>query len=81
MLAVARVRGASWTDSIGWAIPGALPWMVWAALLALLRRAGQGVYHPPVGEGELTPGRRRLALIVLVVFLLIFTPVPLVPAL
>ena len=81
MLAVARARGNSWIDSLGWAIPGAMPWLVWAVLLALLRRAGQGVYHPPVGTGELTPGRRRLALCVLVVFLLIFTPVPMVPAL
>jgi hypothetical protein len=81
LMAIALVRGNSWLDALGWAAPGAMPWLVWAALLSLLRRAGSGVYHPPVGGRELTPGRRRLALVVLVVFLLIFTPVPLVPAL
>jgi membrane-associated protease RseP (regulator of RpoE activity) len=81
MLAIALSRGTPWLDALAWAGPAALPWMVWAALLALLRRGSAGVYHPPIGKGELTPGRRRLALCVLVVFLLILTPVPMVPAL
>jgi membrane-associated protease RseP (regulator of RpoE activity) len=81
MLAIARARGAGWGDALAWAGPGASPWLVWAGLLLLLRRAGGGRYHPPVGAGELSPGRRRLARLVLVVFVLIFTPVPLVPAL
>lgn len=81
MIVVARVRDASWSDALSWAATGAIPWMVWAALLAVLRRASDGRYHPPVGEGELSPGRRRLALLVLVVFVLIFTPVPMVPPL
>jgi membrane-associated protease RseP (regulator of RpoE activity) len=81
MIAVARVRDASWQDALGWAATGAIPWLVWAVLLAVLRRAGDGRYHPPVGEGALSPGRRRLALLVLVVFVLIFTPVPMVPPL
>ncbi len=81
MVAVARSRGNGWEDSLWWAFPGVMPWLVWSTLLLLLRRAGDGQYHPPVGEGSLTPGRRRLALVVLVVWLLIFTPVPMVPAL
>ena len=81
MLALALSRGTAPLEAVEWAFPAAMPWLVWAGLLGLLRRAGSGVYHPPVGQGELTPGRRRLALCVLVVFLLIFTPVPMVPAL
>jgi membrane-associated protease RseP (regulator of RpoE activity) len=81
MVAIARSRGTGWVDALEWAGPAALPWCVWALLLQGLRRASSGVYHPPVGGGELTPGRRRLALCVLVVFLLILTPVPMVPAL
>lgn len=81
LLAIALVRGAGWIDAFWWALPGALPWFVWALLLDALRRAGDGAYHPPVGGAALTPGRRRLAILVLVVFVLIFTPVPLVPAL
>jgi hypothetical protein len=42
-----------------------------------MRRLSGVIYHPPVSEEELTPGRKRLALVMLVVFLLIFTPVPL----
>jgi membrane-associated protease RseP (regulator of RpoE activity) len=81
MLALALSRGTGWFDALVWAGPAALPWLVWAGLLQLLRRGSDGVYHPPIGTGELTPGRRRLALCVLVVFLLILTPVPMVPAL
>ena len=80
MVAVARVRGVGWEDAGWWAVSGALPWVTWSVLLAVLRRAGDGRYHPPVGEGALSPGRRRLAAVVLVVFF-IFTPVPMVPAL
>jgi membrane-associated protease RseP (regulator of RpoE activity) len=81
MFTVASVRGERWDDALGWAATGAIPWLTWSLLLLVLRRMGDGVYHPPVGEGALTPGRRWLARAVLVVFLLIFTPVPLVPAL
>jgi len=82
MLVVARVRGIGYWDSVTWAVGGAVPWLTWALLLAILRRYSGGAYHPPVGDGAgLTPGRRWLARAVLVVFVLIFTPVPLVPAL
>lgn len=81
LLALARARGAGWGEAAGWAVPAALPWVVWAALLAGLRRAGDDEYHPPVGGAPLTAGRRRLAAAMLVVFVLILTPVPLMPAL
>jgi membrane-associated protease RseP (regulator of RpoE activity) len=55
----------------------AAPWMVWAIMLLIMRRLSGGSYHPPVGPEPLTPGRRRLVLLMLLVFVLIFTPVPL----
>jgi len=61
------------------ALSGGLPWMVWSLMILVMRWSGGGVYHPPVGEQPLSPGRRRLVLLTAVVFLLIFTPVPMRP--
>jgi Zn-dependent protease len=81
MIFIAHGRGTPWLDAAQWAAFGVAPWLTWAVMLALLRRAGDGSYHPPVGDAGLSPGRRRLAAFVVAVFLLIFTPVPMVPAL
>ena len=58
-----------------------LPWMVWAGMLLLMRRMGDGTYHPPVGDIPLTPGRKALVVVLLLVLILIFTPIPLREAL
>jgi membrane-associated protease RseP (regulator of RpoE activity) len=50
-------------------------WLMWFGLLLLLRRATGG-YHPPTEEGELTPGRRAVAVLSLVLFALLFMPTP-----
>jgi hypothetical protein len=42
----------------------------------LLRRASGGVYHPPVAGAAPTAGRRILVAAMAIVFLLLFTPVP-----
>jgi membrane-associated protease RseP (regulator of RpoE activity) len=55
---------------------GALPWLVWAGLLLLLRRLTGGVWHPPVSTEPLSRGRRIVCATCAVVFLLIFTPIP-----
>ncbi len=81
MTLIAHGRGTPWLDAIEWAAFGVMPWGVWAVMLALMRGAGDGSYHPPVGDAPLSPGRRRLAAFVVVVFVLIFTPVPMVSAL
>ena len=73
----ARSAGWSWGDSLTRATWAAMPWLVWAILLALLRRMSGGVYHPPVDGGAPTRGRRVLVAAMVVVFLLLFTPVPL----
>lgn len=58
-----------------------LPWMVWAGMLLYMRRVGGGSYHPPVGETPLSPSRRALVVILFLVLILIFTPIPLREAL
>lgn len=75
MLAVARAHGRSWLGALSYAKDGVIPWVVWALLLGWMRRSA-GEYHPPVGARPLDPTRRRLALALLVLFVLIATPVP-----
>jgi membrane-associated protease RseP (regulator of RpoE activity) len=77
----ARLAGADWLHTARYAGFGALPWLIWAAVLVWMRRMGDGVYHPPVGSVPLTAGRRRLAVFVLIVWILIFTPIPMRPPL
>lgn len=76
----ARGAGKELGDALTYARSGFLPWMIWALLLAVMRhRAGE--YHPPVGERPLDPKRRVAAILMLVIFVLIVTPVPFRPAL
>ncbi|MBW2733641.1 MAG: site-2 protease family protein [Deltaproteobacteria bacterium] len=51
-------------------------WIVWWGLLHLFRRMGRG-YHPPVDAAPLTLGRQRLAWGMAIIFVLLFTPIPL----
>lgn len=56
---------------MGWVWPG---WFIWAMLIFLLGRT----YARPRDEiTPLTPGRRALAIFGMVLFLLVFTPIPL----
>jgi membrane-associated protease RseP (regulator of RpoE activity) len=80
MLAVALDAGRSLYGALGYALYGVTPWLVWAVLLGVMRRQA-GEYHPPVGGGPLDPARRRRAIGMLVVFVLIATPVPFRPVL
>jgi membrane-associated protease RseP (regulator of RpoE activity) len=51
-------------------------WLAWAAVLYLLKRIGRG-YHPPVSEdAALGRGRTVLGVATLILFLLLFMPVP-----
>ena len=65
-------RGAALT----YGLEGALPWFVWALLILGMRRITGGKYHPPTDSVPLSPSRRALFWVVAVVFVLIFTPVP-----
>lgn len=73
----AHRAGAGLVDAGSHALSGVLPWLVWAAILAALRRIGGDEYHAPVEGPPLSPRRRRLAQAMVVLFLLLFVPVPL----
>ena len=80
MFVAARAHGYGYFAALSYAKFGAIPWLVWTIMLAVIRgRAGE--YHPAVGDEPLDPLRRKLALGVLIVFLLIATPVPFRPVL
>jgi membrane-associated protease RseP (regulator of RpoE activity) len=54
---------------------GWIGWFVWAILVAFL-----GVRHPPITGEPIGTGRLALAWACLVIFVLIFTPAPIMPA-
>jgi len=75
MLAMALHAGKPLLGALSYAKDGAIPWLVWTAMLAVIRgRAGE--YHPAVGDAPLDPTRRILALAVAIIFVVIFTPIP-----
>lgn len=72
--------GARWDWHLGAYIAGnaALFWMVWYVLLSILGRvSGAGLEHPAVDDQPLPGSRRALFWLVLIVFAMIFMPVPL----
>ena len=75
MFAIARNAGATVVAALSYAKYGAIPWVVWTVMIAVIRdRAGE--YHPPVGDAPLDPLRRKLAFAMLIIFISIATPVP-----
>lgn len=80
MVIAARNAGKSWSGALWYAKAGVIPWVIWTLLLGWMRRQA-GEYHPPVGERPLSPWRRRAALGMLILFLMIATPVPFRPVL
>lgn len=66
---------------LGWALNlgamAGMPWLVWWAVLHLMRRISGGIYHPPVSREPLSPDRRRLCVLMFVIFALLLTPIPL----
>lgn len=57
---------------IGNALAG-VSWLVWWALLLLMTRLG-GLEHPPTEDNSLSPKRRAIAMLCLIVFVLLFMP-------
>jgi membrane-associated protease RseP (regulator of RpoE activity) len=81
-MAIEAIRaGRAGGDAFAYGIQGALPWFIWAALLLGMRKLQGGIYHPPVGVEPLSPSRRALFWAVAIVFLLLFTPIPMRAAL
>lgn len=56
--------------------PG-VSWLIWYALLWVLRRSARGQEHPPVDDTALPRSRMVLFWVVVAAFVLIFMPVPL----
>ena len=67
----------SWDVALQIAVMAALPWFVWGGLLLFFVRRAGGTYHPPVGLEPLSRGRRTVGILVMVLFVLIFMPIPL----
>jgi membrane-associated protease RseP (regulator of RpoE activity) len=68
------VRHHAWAG-LELAIGNSLFWLFWYGLLHLMRLFG-GRDHPPTEPGELTPGRKVVAVVTLVLFVLLFMPTP-----
>jgi membrane-associated protease RseP (regulator of RpoE activity) len=80
MFVMALDAGRDLVGALRYASYGVIPWLTWTILLGLLRRSA-GEYHPAVDDAPLDPGRRVRAILVAIVYLLIFTPVPFRPPL
>jgi membrane-associated protease RseP (regulator of RpoE activity) len=81
LYAEARAAGRAPLGALQYGLLGALPWLLWLVLLLGMRRMSGGRYHPPVAGEPLSPARRRVCLLVGVLFVLLFVPVPMREAL
>ena len=64
----------AWND-VGQAIGNSIFWFIWFGLLFLMGRMS-GKDHPPTEPGELSLGRKLIAVLCLVLFVLLFMPTP-----
>lgn len=55
----------------------AFSWFIWWLLLAVMKKLSGGRYHPKLDSEELSLTRRKLARGVFILFILLFTPMPL----
>jgi membrane-associated protease RseP (regulator of RpoE activity) len=77
LLAVAHeARAAGLGGALAEGAAAAAPWFVWTIMLGIMRRMTGGRWHPPVGAEPLGARGRFVARLVLVVFVLIFVPIP-----
>jgi membrane-associated protease RseP (regulator of RpoE activity) len=72
---VPALGSADARDALESAISGSTLWLGWFVVLTVMRRAAGGE-HPPTEPGELSPGRKLIAVASLVLFVLIFMPTP-----
>ncbi|WP_437679504.1 site-2 protease family protein [Sorangium sp. So ce131] len=57
------------------AVANGMPWLTWFGVVYLMLRVG-GREHPPTEPGELSPGRRAIAVVTLIFFVLLLMPTP-----
>jgi membrane-associated protease RseP (regulator of RpoE activity) len=62
-------------DKVGQAVNNSVFWLVWYALIAVIKTVG-GADHPPTEPGDLSFVRRGVAVLSLVLFVLLFMPTP-----
>jgi len=60
----------------GFALSNSLFWLIWFGFTGLIGRLSGGADHPPFEPGELGPGRRAVAWLCLIMFVLLFMPTP-----
>lgn len=60
---------------VGRALSPAIFWLMWFSVLHLISRIG-GRDHPPTEPGDISPARRGVAIVTLVLFILLFMPTP-----
>jgi len=70
-------RGIGWRVAAVTSINVGVTWVVWWLMLRVLRGLSGGIYHPPVDEIPLTRGRKRLCVGMLMLFAVLFMPIPL----
>lgn len=73
---LAADAGLDTLASLGYAAVSVMPWLIWALALTGMRSLSGGEYHPPVVGPPLDRARRRLAIAMIIVFILLFVPVP-----
>jgi membrane-associated protease RseP (regulator of RpoE activity) len=71
-LLVRRIFGG---DAFWMAVANSTFWLVWYVIIAVIKRLG-GEDHPPTEPGELSPLRKGIAVLSLVLFVLLFMPTP-----
>lgn len=72
---MAFIAGADLEQILTEALTGSF-WVAWAIVLYILKRVGRG-YHPPVSEERtLGPKRKLIGIATLILFALLFMPVP-----
>lgn len=69
------VRGGLSGDHLAMAVGNSIFWLFWFGLLWGVGRASGG-NHPPTDDDALSPGRRLVAILSLVIFVLLFMPTP-----
>lgn len=70
------LRAGATGDRLIEAFTAGANWLVWALALGVLRRLA-GKNHPPTGPEPLSPGRRVVGIVCMILFVLLFMPVPL----
>jgi len=64
------------TLGYGFAVSNSLFWLIWFGFTGLIGRFSGGAEHPPFEPGELGRGRRAVAWLCLIMFILLFMPTP-----